>query len=253
MTKNFYTKQICLLYACAAFFISCKSHFDILKSNRSQYPISNTSPLDSSVIKTYLPYKQKMEAAMNAVIGKTDSAIVKTRGPESGLGNFFSDACFAEAKKLDTNIDFAIPSTTGGLRNSLPKGNITLGNVFELMPFENELLVLKLKGSDVLELCKFIAQSGGQPVSGLKLKIVNKVPQEIFINGKAFDTSKTYNVLTSDYIAGGGDNSFGMEKLIETKVLNLKVRDALIQYIKHQTLAGKSITVKLDGRITIDK
>ncbi|RYD76798.1 MAG: hypothetical protein EOP55_10685 [Sphingobacteriales bacterium] len=252
MTKYYYTKPFCLLFACAAFLISCKSHFEIVKSARSQYPISNTSPLDSSVIKTYLPYKQKMEATMNAVIGNTDSEIVKTRGPESRLANFFADACLAEARKLDKNIDFAMPSTTGGLRNSLPKGNISLGNVFELMPFENELLVLKLKGSDVLELCKFIAQSGGQPVSGLDLKIVNKLPTAVFINGEPFDTAKTYNVLTSDYIAGGGDNSFGMEKPLETKVLNLKVRDALIQYIKYQTLAGKTITVKLDGRITTD-
>lgn len=187
---------------------------------------------------------------MNAVIGKTDSAIFKGKGPESTLGNFFADACLDEAKKIDSSIDFAIPSTNGGLRNSLPKGNIILSNVFELMPFENELLVLNLKGSDVLELCKFIAQSGGQPVSNIKLKIVDKVPTEILINGKPFDSSVNYNVLTSDYIAGGGDDTFGMANPLESKKINLKVRDALIQNIKSKTAAGKTITAKLDGRIT---
>ncbi|WP_316830888.1 5'-nucleotidase C-terminal domain-containing protein [Pedobacter aquatilis] len=247
MIKNFYFKSFFI--AAMALLFSCKSHFDLVRANRNQYAINSAVPADSAVIKTYLPYKLKMDEQMNAVIGRTDSALVKTRGPESRLGNFFADACLSEAKKIDNTIDFAMPSTTGGLRNSLPKGDIKLSNVFELMPFENELLVLKLKGKDVLDLCKFIAQTGGQPVSALKLKIENKAPVEILINGKAFDVSKTYNVLTSDYIAGGGDDSFGMANPLEKKVLKLKVRDALIQYIKNQTSAGKTITAQLDGRI----
>ncbi len=187
---------------------------------------------------------------MNAVIGRTDSSLYKGKEAESTLGNFFADACLAEAKKIDPAIDFAMPSTNGGLRNSIPQGNVTRSNIFELMPFENELWVLKLKGSDVAELINFIAKSGGQPVAGIRLVIKDKKAAEIYIHEKPFDVNQTYNVLTSDYIAGGGDGTWGMAQPIEKKVLNLKVRDALLNYIKIQTAEGKNLTTKLDGRIT---
>ncbi|PWS27087.1 hypothetical protein DHW03_13855 [Pedobacter yonginense] len=250
MTKKFLIRWQAIWLLPLALLISCKPHFELVKAKRKQYNVSDQVQADSAIIKTYLPYKQKMEAEMNAVIGKADSMLSKGKGPESLLSNFFADACLIEAKKIDANIDFTMPSTTGGLRNSLPKGNITLANVFELMPFENELLVLKLKGTDVQDLLQFIAQSGGQPVAGITLKINNKTATDVKINGQAFDASKTYSVLTSDYIAGGGDDTFGLQHPIEKKTLGLKVRDALINYIKTQTAEGKSITTTLDGRIT---
>lgn len=248
---NFYKCSIAFLIA-AILLTSCQTHFDLLKANRAQYSIDNHVAVDSTLIRTYLPYKQKMDAQMSAIIGKTDSLLFKGRGAESTLGNFFADACITEAKKINPNIDFAIPSTNGGLRNSLPEGNIALSNVFELMPFENELLILKLKGSDVQELIRYIASTGGQPVSGITLTIKDKTAKDILINGKPFDSNKTYNILTSDYIAGGGDEVFGLKNPIEKEVIGLKVRDALIQYIKGQTAAGKTINGKLDGRIIKD-
>lgn len=250
MTKKNLQGWQALLFLPFALLISCKSHFDLVKANRQQYNINTNVSADSAIIKTYLPYKQKMDAEMNAVIGKTDTVLFKGKGAESTLGNFFADACLTEGKKIDPNIDFAMPSTNGGLRNSLPKGNLMLSNVFELMPFENELLVLRLKGTDLQEILKFIAQSGGEPVSGITMNIKDKTATAVMIGGKPFDLGKTYSILTSDYIAGGGDDSFGMQHAIEKKVLGLKVRDALIKYIKNQTSEGKIITAKLDGRIT---
>lgn len=249
MIKNTLQKASLAVFFLAILLSSCKSHFDLTKTNRKQYPISKEISADSVMIKSYLPFKEKMDSQMTAIIGKSDSLLYKGRGLESNLGNFFADACMNEARKLDPEIDFAMPSTTGGLRNSLPKGNISLSNVFELMPFENELLVLKLNGSDAQDLITFIAASGGQPVAGIRMKIKDKVASDILINGKPFDAKKTYSVLTSDYIAGGGDSAKGLANPIAKKTLGLKVRDALIQYIKAQTAEGKTITGNLDGRI----
>lgn len=190
---------------------------------------------------------------MNAVIGHTDLALSKTSvGGESLLGNFFADASLAEAKKIDPSIDFAIPSTNGGIRNDLPNGAVTLSNVFELMPFENELLVFELKGSDVQSLLEFIARTGGQPVSGLSLIIKDSKPVEVKINDQPFDITRNYHVLTSDYIAGGGDNLNSFKQPVSRKVLGLKVRDALILYIKEKQAAGEKVSSKLDRRISHD-
>ena len=217
------------------------------------YPISASVAADSTIIKTYLPYKLKMDAQMNAVIGYSAIALTKTSvGGESLLGNFFSDAALHEARKTYPDIDFAMPSTNGGLRNDLPLGAITLANVFELMPFENELIVFELNGSSVQSLMNMIAKSKGQPVSGITIKITDRKPVEVFINGKPFDPSKSYRVLTSDYIAGGGDDVNSFKNPVKSTIVGLKVRDALIQYIKEQQASGKKINSILDRRVTND-
>ena len=240
-----------ILSVAIATLIGCQSHYALVKSGRSEYPIDSTVTVDSAVIKTYLPYKQKMQATMSAVIGKSVVNMEPNTDRESLLGDFYADAAASEAKKL-VAFDFAIPTTKGGLRNAIPKGNITLSNLFELMPFENELVLIKLKGADVEELLNFIAVSDGQPVNGIRLKIKDKKPVEVIINGQPFDHDKTYLVLTSDYMANGGDNTRGFASPMERKPIGLRVRDALVNYVKQQTAAGKPINAQLDGRITKD-
>lgn len=232
---------------------ACSTKYALVKSNREEYNINTNLAVDSTIIKTYLPYKSELDREMNQVIGYTDVTLTKSsKLPESVLGNFFADAVLNQAKKIEPNIDFAIPTTNGGLRNDIAKGEITVSKVFELMPFENETVVFTLKGSDVLEILNFIASSGGQPVSGVKMKIENKLSKDVFIGGKAFDVNKTYMVLTSDYIASGGDGTTGFSRPIAKKVIGLKVRDALLQEIKQLNANGKRINTILDGRVTKD-
>jgi 2',3'-cyclic-nucleotide 2'-phosphodiesterase (5'-nucleotidase family) len=252
--QNFSRFWVSTLILGSCFLFSCSKSYRVVKSNRTEYGIAKNIAADSSVVKTYLPYKLRLDSQMNGIIGYSDVALTKTAasGEESILGNFFSDAASAEAKKIDPAIDFAMPSTNGGLRNPLPKGAITLANVFELMPFENELLVFELKGNDVQSLLDFIAHTGGQPVSGIRLKIKDGKAIDVTIKGQPFDITKNYRVLTSDYIAGGGDNVNSFKQPVSRKVLGLKVRDALILYIKGKQAAGEKITSKLDGRISHD-
>lgn len=242
----------CLLLF-ALLFAACSPRYELVKSNRNEYAIDQKIDPDSSIIRTYLPYKTQLDAEMNKVIGYSDVDLTKrTDIPESVLGNFFADAVFAQAKKVNPDIDFALPTTKGGLRNDISKGPITVSKVFELMPFENELVLFKLSGKDVLEVLKFIAATGGQPVAGLKMKIVNKLPEQVTINDKAFDVNKDYMVLTSDYIASGGDNARGFAAPISKNTLGLKVRDALLKAVAEQEKNGKKIHTTLDGRITKD-
>lgn len=234
-------------------FVSCSQNYQLVKANRAEYPINASVSPDSSVIKAYLPYKQQLDAEMNQVIGHSEVQMPKVDTiPESLLGNFFADATLQQARKYDATIDFAMPSTKGGIRVALPKGKVTLSNLFELMPFENELIAFTLSGADTQNLINFIAATNGQPVSGLQMKIKNRKPESVMINGQPFDAAKTYRVLTSDYIASGGDNARGFKNPIAKKVLGLKVRDALIGYVKETEAAGKTINAKLDGRIVKD-
>ncbi len=195
---------------------------------------------------------------MNTVIGRSEVLMEKLDKKdnkpvaENLLRNFFSDALFHESLKYDPTIDFAMPSTNGGIRVALPKGDIKLSNIFEVMPFENEMMVYVLSPADVQNLLEYIAKTGGQPIAGLRMKIVNDKPTEVMIQGKPLDPNRNYKILTSDYVAQGGDNVQSFKNPIETKILGIRMRDALITYIKENQAAGKTINPKLDGRITKD-
>lgn len=243
-----------VLIAAAILSGACSQHYNIVRSNRIDYPIGEAVQSDSAVLRKVMPYKLRLDSQMNAVIGHTAIALTKKSiGGESLLGNFFSDAALAESRKIHPKIDFAMPSTNGGLRNDLPKGPLKLSNVFELMPFENELLVFELSGQHVQSLLDFIAGTGGQPVAGISLKIKDRKAYDVLIGGKPFDSSRSYRILTSDYIAGGGDNMNSFKQPMSKTVVGLKVRDALIRYIQGAEAAGKEISAVLDRRISNDQ
>jgi len=245
--RNYFALSVLLLAA------SCSSGYQLVKTNRAEYKVNKELAVDSSIVKTYLPYKVQLDAEMNQVIGHSAVQMSKKSSdtlPESLLSNFFSDAVLEQALRYDQNIDFALPSTKGGLRVDFPKGEVTVSNVFELMPFENQLIVFTLKGTDVQQVLDFIASTNGQPVARLQMKIADKKPLDVRVNGEAFDLNKTYRVLTSDYIGGGGDNVPAFKNAIDKKVIGLKIRDALMNYVKETEAAGKTINPRLDGRIT---
>ncbi len=229
--------------------LSCKTSFQISKKESGQYRFSDSTntEIDSTMNSEIVPYREKMQLSMNEVLAVSTSSM--ERGlPESKLGNFLSDACMTSTKEKNMYADFAV-FNTGGLRRPLPLGNITRGDVFELMPFENTLVILTINGGDVKKLVNFIVTKGGAPVSGIRLRIQDSVATDIFINNVALDTTKSYKVLTSDYLANGGD-AFPFVSTKNWESVNLKVRDALIEYLISQEKAGKKINVELDGRIS---
>ncbi len=233
---------------------ACSQTGKITKIETSQYAFRDTlnASVDSILERVIQPYRDGMAGQMNEVIALSEVALTKGQ-PESLLGNLFSDVCFSMANEnyyasSYTKADFAF-FNSGGLRAQLPKGNITRGNVYELMPFENELVVLSLTGSQVKRIINYIASKDGVPVSHLQFKIRNLQPIDISIDGVAFDSTKNYKAITSDYLANGGDQYFFLSEA-KKETLNLKIRDALIQYFQHQTRQGNTITANLDQRIS---
>lgn len=234
--------------ATALWLFSCKPVLQIQSSHPSSYAMTDSlhTPIDSSVSEFIRPYREKMESEMETVIAESEYAMEKGL-PESRLGNFVADVCMSETATL-MRADFAILNN-GGLRRPLPAGKITRGDVFELMPFENILVVLTLDGKLVKKIFNFIASKGGAPVSGVKFKIDSKKATEILINGEPLDTMRTYKALTSDYLANGGD-SYVLMKDLSRESTGLKVRDAIMQYLEKAGRSGNKILVNTDGRIS---
>ncbi|MBL0342072.1 MAG: 5'-nucleotidase C-terminal domain-containing protein [Bacteroidetes bacterium] len=208
---------------------------------------------DTTLIPYIYPYKVHLDSVMSEVLAYSAEPLEKGQ-PESKLGNFVADLCFqsinAGLLQSAGNISDFCVLNNGGLRSSLPSGNIILKNVYELMPFENELVVLEMSGSTVAKLLQFIANKGGVPVSNIKMKISDKKAVDVFINGIAFDSNSKYRVVTSDYLAAGGDGMNMFEESLRIEKTGLKVRDAVIKYLKLKNSAGEIIKVETDGRIS---
>lgn len=248
------------LFFCSIFFsalisLSGCQHKAIVSNVTESHYVINKNEIDSSIYKTIAPYKKSHDEQMHKVIAKAEDAFIKA-DVESTLGNFFCDGVIYETKLLlgkDSAMLDAAVFNKGGLRNSLPKGDITIGNIFELMPFDNEVVLLKLSGSQFKDMCYKIVEKGGIPVGGMRMIMKGTTPTDITINGKAFDETKNYWVVTSDYLANGGDNYTFFKNAIERKPMNALLRDVVINYCNDMTKQGKTLKPYLDGRISISK
>jgi 2',3'-cyclic-nucleotide 2'-phosphodiesterase (5'-nucleotidase family) len=242
-----------ILLVCAIL-SACSSTPKIQKVETSHVVLnaSTVDTYDSTFIKTVMPYKSKMDSIMNEVLGISDQALLKGL-PEGTLGDFASDAVLKKTNDVynpsDNHLADICLLNNGGLRSQLPKGKITLGNVFELMPFENEIVILTLSGEKTKQLFESLVENNGAPFSGATVKGKGKKMTELKIGGKEFDITKTYKVATSDYLAGGGDKYSFFSSPIKVDTLKYKLRDAIVDYIKDETKKGNTIKVALDGRI----
>lgn len=243
----FFFSAIISLYAC--------HHKPIISNVTESHIVVNNPKIDSSLYKAIIPFKKSHDEQMSAVIAKSEDILVKA-DLESTLGNFFCDAVIYETKKLLANdsviLDVAI-FNKGGLRNSLPKGNITTGNVFELMPFDNEVVLVKLSGTQFKDMCFKIVEKGGIPIGGMRMTIKGTNPTDITIKGNPFDETKDYWVVTSDYLANGGDNYTFFKNAKERKNMNVLLRTAIINYCEDITKLSQTIKPTLDGRIQLSK
>ncbi len=241
-------KQSLLLIFFLSLLTSCKTWRDITFQTRV-YPVEDTIQPAAAIDSLILPYKRQLDTKMNTVIGQ--SAMVMEKGkPESLLGNWFADVMYEKAKEhFSDSLDFAFQNY-GGIRiPSLPKGNINIGKIYELMPFENYLVVIELDSATVQALCDMIAARNGAPVSRhIRFGIANKKAVDIRINGAPLRNNRTYKVVLNNYIANGGDKCDFLKDKKRTE-LGILLRDAIIEYIKEKTAAGKQIKSKLNNRI----
>ncbi len=205
---------------------------------------------DTSYINFLQPYKKQVDEQMNVVIGRA-AETMRGHAPESLLSNLSADIYRRAASDyLKSEVDIAIVNL-GGLRTTVPAGNITIGKVFELMPFENELVILYLSGENLNTLCQYFASMGGEGVSGLRFKIVDKKAIDIQIKGEVLDIKRIYSIATNDYLAGGNDKMEILKKHVKRTNTSIKVRNMLLDYIKAETAKGNEIKAELDGRIVI--
>jgi 2',3'-cyclic-nucleotide 2'-phosphodiesterase (5'-nucleotidase family) len=216
----------------------------------ADYAVLVTDTTDTILSKelTFLKtYKAAMEEKMNVRIGYTKEVLKKEK-PNSTLGNMVSDAMLWQAKKLDKNVQIAI-ANFGGIRIPyLPAGDISLGKVYEIMPFDNALCTVHISGALVDSLCQHMARAGGWPVSDMQFTLVKEKATDIEVQGKPLDYKQQYLVALNDYMANGGDHCDFLVPVTK-KLTGVLVRDAIIDYVKNADSLGLSLIVEPVKRI----
>ncbi|HOI50630.1 MAG TPA: 5'-nucleotidase [Prolixibacteraceae bacterium] len=247
-------KSVLLITGVLLLAFSCRTPFEVARAIPENYPVSEKlAAVDSQLVRFYLPYKQELEKDMAEVLAVAETELVKDK-PESLLTNFLADLLREEGAVTSRQSGWGITPDLayfnyGGIRTFLPKGDITVGKIFELMPFENEMVFLKLKGADVQAFLNELASKGGDSVSGVRFGIRENRAVKIMIDGKPLDENAAYWLVTNDYVASGGDNMQMLLNRIDFKNSSEKIRDVIIRHLKAMQERGERISPVLDGRI----
>lgn len=238
-----------LIFFLTLLVISCKSVFVPVKAEYEDYRITAALPKDSVMLGIMKPYSDSVNKSMNQVVGIADISLDKKQ-PESSLGNFMADAMFVSARqKFGVPVDAAFVNY-GGIRiTQLPKGEVTRGKIFELMPFDNLVVLQRVKGSDLQNFLDLTAGRGGWPSAGITMQIQNKKAVNVRIGGQPLDPNKTYTIVNSDYVANGGDNA-DMLKVLPQQNMGYLMRDAIFDYINYLKAQGKNISATEENRVT---
>lgn len=230
---------------------SCKSVQHLATADNVNLKVEDHQSYGDSPMEAMVrPYRDELQAEMNVVIGYNAADLSKGK-VNSSMGNFVSDLLLSEATKLSgIAVDFAIQNY-GGLRIvKLPKGDVTKGKLFELMPFDNLLVIVEMKAQDVRNLCNRIADYGGWPISeGVTFNISDAMAGDIMVGGEPLDESRIYQVAMPDYVANGGDACPFMIGLPQTDT-GQYIRHVLIAGVEEITAQGNQIEHNPSIRIT---
>jgi len=234
---------------------ACTSGYKVVGYQYQNFSIDQKS--DSIVDDTYVdllkPFSETLNSELTEVIAFADTSLIAYR-PESPLSNLISDMLlvygqqFSNEKQLGIVIDFSL-ANNGGLRTSLPAGEISVRNVFELLPFENELVLLQLSGEQVAVLADHIAVREGEGVAGISFGMKAEKAVDITIRNKPLDSSASYWMITNDYIANGGDGMKMLKDAVSRIETGNKIRDVVIRELKRMKANGQQLTAKTDRRI----
>lgn len=222
------------------FILSCKTnYYNVKRISITKYAMDTSNRVaDPELLNLIMPYHDELDAEMGKILSYNDTLMEKSF-PEGSLGNFYCDVMIEKAAQYcNTTADLAIVNG-GGLRVPyINRGPVTKGKVFELAPFENELVVLDIKGKLLQQLIEQGVAKGGWPVSHGTLIHIDTIQHitKSWINGLPLDSSKQYKVVTNDYLANGGDlcDFLREEKRINSGKI---IRDLFIEYLmEHDTI-----------------
>lgn len=231
-----------IAFSVGAGLLACSS-VSTIHVNASRSSNSDVVATDSgrnSIDSIIAPYQTELDAEMNEVIAYAEQAFDKGR-PGGALNNWAADALLqSQIGKARLSAPTMSLLNVGGLRNTINTGDVTLGDMFKVMPFDNEIVWVEMPVEVLDDIAKYLTSSGGEPIAGAHLK-----NGELKVDGMN-DETKTIWILTSDYLMNGGDNMHFFQQKISVSYPNELLRDAFIQEAKKQKMLVWSDELRIE-------
>jgi 2',3'-cyclic-nucleotide 2'-phosphodiesterase (5'-nucleotidase family) len=213
-------------------------------------------PADPDVGKIIAPYSEKV-SELSKVIGRLEGGLAKKGVGAGTLGNFVSDGMRAQAKaKLGKPVALSIMNSGGLRKNDIAAGDLRASDIFELLPFENALVALDVTGAQLVKIIE-VATKDAQSGARIQFKYNDRDRPE-FISAKLvdengneqeIDPNKTYTIVTLDYLLRLNSGAYAILKEAKSDApLNITLRDAVMNYVKSETAAGRPIRAAVDNR-----
>lgn len=213
---------------------SCRTRTFLSKVETERITVDKNeqADVDTDITTIIEPYKSQLDAKMDRQLGILTTDLKKSK-PEGTLNNWMTDIIHERAEHYyGQRVDFAIQNY-GGIRvNSISAGSLAVRKIYELMPFDNKIVILKLDGELMKKMLANIAEREGMPVSkAIQMKIdARRKPQDVLINGEELDMNRTYTMALPDYVANGG-GGFDFLKPLKQIETGWNVREAIIDYL----------------------
>jgi 2',3'-cyclic-nucleotide 2'-phosphodiesterase (5'-nucleotidase family) len=206
------------------------------RATGAQYTIDSTLAPAPAVDALIAPYRVQLEAQMGEVlaVSPVEMAVEK---PEGLLGALVAGIMLERARReSDLPVEAAL-TNTGGLRMPIAAGPVTLGTVYEVMPFDNEIVLLRLSAEQMRTLADQIAERGGEPVDGMSFTIRGRAAADLRVGGQPL-AERDYWIATNDYLAGGGGGMPVLWEAAEEVRTGVLLRDAIADALRaRETLA----------------
>lgn len=220
--------------------LSACSFYSYRSYNADRIAVNTSIEKDREIDSIVAPYREVLAKEMNRVIGSATEDLAVAR-PNSLLGQWAADVLLAYGKdsilKGQTELPVIAILNTGGLRASLSKGPVTVGDVFKVMPFDNLLVALKLPVSRLDAIEQYLKQTGGEPIAGFKVVNGKIVPQ------KASDDY--FWVITSDFLANGGDKMLFFQPYEEKIMTGVLLRDLLLREVERTKILAPIVEERI--------
>ena len=210
---------------------------------------------DAEAAKFIAPYQHKVDSIMGPVVGSVAHDMTRHR-PESELSNLLSDILVWGGRQFNEQPVFSVYNM-GGIRADFAKGDINVGDVSEVAPFENKICFLTLTGEKVLELFQQIAHRGGEGVSHAVRMVITRDGKlkGVTLNGEPVDPAKSYRIATLDYLAEGNDQLVAFKSgtdVVAPKAKENNVRYIIMDYFREMKALGKVVESRVEGRCVVE-
>jgi 2',3'-cyclic-nucleotide 2'-phosphodiesterase (5'-nucleotidase family) len=205
-------------------------------------PVSGITPA-RDVADVIAPFRTKVAERMSVVVGHASAELTNSSTGESPLANLVADAMRAAVKT-----DIAIQNT-GGIRTRVPQGPVTWGTVFEILPFNNTIITMRLTGAQLKRILatRLLAVSGVRVQLNLTAPSGRRLAAVTLSDGNPVVDSRSYSVATNDFLVAGGDGVSEFTRASEIKDTGILLHNAFVDFIN----ARGTLTPELDGRVRI--